>query len=327
LFKLLASRLAQTFVTLLIVTGLTFALLSAAGGDALNTLSEDPLASEATIQQMRRIYGLDQPMPVRYWRWLTNTLGGDMGESFFYHAPVSSLVFPRFVNTAVLAVLALLLAWTVALTLGVAAARRKGSWADRICEALILLSSSTPRIVLSLVMLAVASSLSWFQIAGGPAETQKAPATPGAFSILQVLLPAFVLAVPLIALFMAQVRENVRQALGEDFVLVARAKGLSERDIVLRHALRAALNPLITIFGYSLGGVMSGSVIVEAFLGWPGLGSLSVVAVRSRDVPLLLGIVMITAMAVFMGNLLADILLYLNDPRMRQEKAGLARSI
>jgi peptide/nickel transport system permease protein len=136
-----------------------------------------------------------------------------------------------------------------------------------------------------------------------------------------------VLAVPLIALFMAQVRENVRQALGEDFVLVARAKGLSERDIVLRHALRAALNPLITIFGYSLGGVMSGSVIVEAILGWPGLGSLSVVAVRSRDVPLLLGIVMITAMAVFMGNLLADILLYLNDPRMRQEKAGLARSM
>src|SRR5262245_10823876 len=116
-------------VTLWIVTVLTFALLAAAGGDALNTLSEDPLASEATIGHMRQIYGLDQPLPVRYWRWLTSTVRGDMGESFFYHAPVSRLVFPRLWNTALLAGLALLLAWAVALTLGTVAARRKGSWA------------------------------------------------------------------------------------------------------------------------------------------------------------------------------------------------------
>jgi peptide/nickel transport system permease protein len=319
--KLIAYRLVQTIVTLLIVTMVTFALLSVAGGDAVNTLSDDRLASEATIQQMRRIYELDQPLPVRYWRWLSNTACGNLGESFFYHAPVSSLLLPRLWNTAILAFLALLIAWTVALTLGTVAARRRGSWADRICEVLILLSASTPRIVLALVVLALVSGVSWLAVGNNSALSSNSSLADNSASFARGLLPAFVLAVPLIALFLAQVREGVREALNEDFVLVARAKGLRERDILIRHALRAALSPLITIFGYSLGAVMSGSVIVETILGWQGLGSLSVVAVRSRDVPLLLGIVMITATAVFTGNLIADILLHLNDPRLRQENA------
>lgn len=320
MLKLIAYRIAQSVVTLLVVTMLTFALLAAAGGDALNSLSDDPLASEATIQQMRHIYELDQPLPTRYWRWLSNTASGNLGESFFYHAPVSSLLLPRLLNTAVIAMLALLMAWGIALSLGVIAARRQGSWADRLCEFIILLSASTPRIVLALGVLALVSGTSWL-ILGGSASNNNGVnlASPSAY-LLRALLPALVLAAPLVALFMAQVREGVREALQQDFVLVARAKGLSERDILLRHALRAALNPLITIFGYSLGGVMSGSVIVETILGWQGLGSLSVIAVRSRDVPLLLGIVVITATAVFTGNLIADILLHLNDPRLRQAK-------
>ncbi len=321
MLKLITYRIAQTIVTLLIVTMLTFALLAAAGGDALNTLSDDPLASEATIQQMRHIYELDQPLPVRYWRWLKNTARGNMGESFSYHAPVSSLLLPRLLNTAIIAFLALLMAWGVALSLGMLAARRPGSWADKLCELLILLSASTPRIVLALVMLALASSTTWLILGGTSSNDNRLNLASGSAYLLRALIPAFVLAVPLVALFMAQVREGVREALREDFVLVARAKGLTERDILIRHALRAALNPLITIFGYSLGGVMSGSVIVETILGWQGLGALSVVAVRSRDVPLLLGIVIITSLAVFIGNLIADILLHLNDPRLRQATA------
>jgi peptide/nickel transport system permease protein len=317
--KLIAYRLMQTIVTLLIVTMLTFALLAAAGGDAVNSLGDDRLASEATIQQMRQIYELDQPLPVRYWRWLSNTARGNLGESFFYHAPVSSLLLPRLWNTAILAFLALLIAWAVALTLGTVAARRRNSWADKLCEVLILLSASTPRIVLALVVLALASEMSWLSVGNSSAVSGNSSLADNSASFMRVLLPAFVLAVPLIALFLAQVREGVREALNEDFVLVARAKGLRERDILICHALRAALNPLITIFGYSLGAVMSGSVIVETILGWQGLGHLSVVAVRSRDVPLLLGIVLITATAVFMGNLTSDILLHLNDPRLRQE--------
>jgi peptide/nickel transport system permease protein len=145
--------------------------------------------------------------------------------------------------------------------------------------------------------------------------------SPGASgSILNILLPALVLSMPLIALFLAQVRDGLGLALHEEFVRVARAKGLSERVVILRHALRAALNPLITIFGYCLGGLVGGSVIVETVLGWPGLGQLSVMAVRSRDVPLLMGVVLVTATAVIVGNLIADILLCLNDPRLRGDE-------
>lgn len=316
MMKLVAYRLAQTLVTLLLVTMLTFALLAAAGGDAVNSISDDPLASEATVQQMRQIYELDKPLPLRYWRWLSNTARGNLGESLSYHAPVSSLLLPRLRNTALLASLALLMAWAVALTLGAIAARRKGSWPDRFCEVVILFCSSTPRIVLALVVLALISGTSLLSAGSQPANSAGSRVSFG-----RALLPALVLAVPLIALFLAQVREGVREALRQDFILVARAKGLREGDVLIRHALRAALNPLISIFGYSLGALMSGSVIVETILGWQGLGSLSVAAVRSRDVPLLLGIVLITASAVFLGNLTADILLQVNDPRLRQKNA------
>jgi peptide/nickel transport system permease protein len=316
--KLIAYRLAQTLVTLLIVTMMTFALLAAAGGDAVNNLSDHPQTSEATLEQMRRIYELDKPLPLRYWNWLSNTARGNLGESFFYHAPVSSLLLPRLWNTTILASLALLVAWAVALCLGTLAASRPGSWIDRVCEILILLCASTPRIVLALLVLAFGSSLLLSGTQTGGSQTGGYVTT---VNPLGLLLTAVVLATPLVALFLAQVREAVGEALGADFIMVARAKGLSESTILIRHALRASLNPLITIFGYSLGALMSGSVLVETIMGWPGLGSLSVAAVRSRDVPLLLGIVLITATAVFAGNLIADILQQVNDPRLRQKSA------
>ncbi|MEW6207088.1 MAG: ABC transporter permease [Acidobacteriota bacterium] len=299
MLKLISQRLAQSAASLVAVTLLTFALLAASGGDALTAFSDDRQASEATIEQMKRVYGLDQPFVARYWRWLSSAARGDLGESFFYHASVSSLVMPRLLKTIMLGLIALVFAWALSLALGLRAARRPGGWIDLLCELLITLAASTPRIVAALALLALAS--------GTSLTTQSS-----------VALPAFALSIPLVALFLAQTREGVGEALSEDFVRTARAKGLSERAILLRHALRPALGPLITILGYSLGSVMSGSVIVETVLGWPGLGSLSVNAVRSRDVPLLMGVVLVTAAAVLIGNLIADVLLSLNDPRLRE---------
>jgi len=130
--KRIAYRLAQMMVSLVIVTALVFTLLAAAGGDALTGLSDDPAVSEATLQAMRHTYGLDQPLPVRYVRWLADTVRGNLGESFFYHAPVATLIIPRLLSTALLAVIALGLAWTIALALGMLAARRPESWIDRL---------------------------------------------------------------------------------------------------------------------------------------------------------------------------------------------------
>lgn len=310
MLKLILSRSLQGISVLLVVSMLTFALLAAAGGDALTALRNDPLVTERTLAEQRHVYGLDQPLAVRYARWLAGLARGQMGESFSFRAPVWTILRPRLLNTLSLAATALLIAWIIALTLGSMAARRPRSWIDKLCSVVILFASSTPRIVLALAALAFAASTSLFSIGAGAGDA--------AASLLNILLPALVLAVPLVALFLAQVRDGLGVALREEFVQVARAKGLSERVVTLRHALRSALNPLITIFGYSLGSVVGGSVIVETVLGWPGLGQLSVMAVRSRDVPLLMGVVLVTATAVLVGNLIADILLRFNDPRLRE---------
>lgn len=317
--KLIFNRVLQGVLALLIISALVFWLLAATGSDALTALGADSLVQEETIKSLRHIYGLDQPLHVRYWRWLTVALGGRLGESFFYRVPVSSLLWPRLLSTLLLATVALTIAWAISLTLGALAARRKGGWIDRFCELLILLATSTPRIVLALVALAFAARTGLLNVGA-----DSAGASGGAGALKRVLLPALVLSTPLVALFLAQVRDGLGEALHEEFVQVARAKGLPERVVILRHALRAALNPLITIFGYSLGGVMSGSVIVETVLGWPGLGQLSVVAVRNRDVPLLMGVVLITATAVLIGNMVADLLLRFNDPRLSEDESRAA---
>ena len=317
MLKLIISRLWQGVVVLLVVSALTFGLLAAAGGDAVSELASDPKVSPAALAEMRRVYGLDAPPPARYLRWLADFARGRLGHSFYFHAPVASVLAPRLLRTLLLSLVALALAWAAALALGVQAARHAGGWWDRASEVVILLAASTPRIVLALAALALAVSTSLFPVGGG-AE--------GALSLPRLLPAAVVLAVPLVALFLAQTRESLRDALAADFVRVARAKGLPERSVVLRHAMRAAANPLITIFGYSVGGVVSGSVIVESVLDWPGLGSLAVRAAVERDVPLLMAVVMTTATAVLLGNLLADILLRLNDPRLRDEERRRART-
>jgi peptide/nickel transport system permease protein len=318
--KLIFNRMLQGALALLIISALVFWLLATTGGDALTALGADSLVHEETIKSLRHIYGLDQPLHVRYGRWLAGAVRGRLGESFFYRVPVSSLLWPRLRSTLLLATFALTIAWAIALTLGALAARRKRGWADRFGGLLILLATSTPRIVLALVALAFAARTGLLNVDADPAGASVAG------MLKRVLLPALVLSVPLVALFLAQVRDGLGEALREEFVQVARAKGLPERVVILRHALRAALNPLITIFGYSLGGVMSGSVIVETVLNWPGLGQLSVVAVRNRDVPLLMGVVLITATAVLIGNMIADLLLRFNDPRLREDESKAANT-
>ncbi|HEY0380505.1 MAG TPA: ABC transporter permease [Pyrinomonadaceae bacterium] len=318
MLKLVVSRLLQGIVVLLVVSVLTFVMLAAAGGDALSALQNDARVRPETIEAQRRIYGLDQPLAVRYARWLAGAARGELGESISKRQAVSQVLWRHLPATLSLAVAAMLMAWAVSIALGSAAARRPRGLLDKLCGALILLASSAPRIVLALIALAFAARTGVFAIGGESAGAGS--------SALGLLVPAFVLAVPLMAIFLAQVRDGLGAALHEEFVQVARAKGLSERVVTLRHALRAALNPLITIFGYSLGGLISGSVIVESVFNREGLGRLSVDALAARDVPLLMGVVLVTSTAVLVGNLIADILLRLNDPRLREEEGRVARA-
>ena len=300
-------KLVQGVAMLLAVSALSFVLLSSAGGDAFTALRENPQVSDATIEQLRATYGLDKPLTARYFTWLGSFFSGDLGESIHFRLPVTALVSSKLFYTGLLGAAALVFAWSVALLLSYLSVLRRSRSLDRVIEFLILISASVPRIALSLFVLALMVWLSSgnFGLRSG--------------SLISFLLSAAVLAFPLISIFLAQANSELRSAMQQDFVQLARAKGLSEPSVILRHASRAALNPLITLFGLSLGGIIGGTVIVETILGWPGIGLLAVEAVRTRDIPLIMGIVVVSSLAVWLGNAVAELLQLFNDRRLLTE--------
>ena len=303
MLRLIARKLLQGVMMILIVSMVTFALLSLAGGDAFSSLRENPQISDETIENLRRVYGLDRPLPVRYATWLGGALVGELGESIYFRVPVGGLVWGRFVKTLVLGIAALAIAVVVSFGLGIASARYKKRWLARAVDGIVFLTASTPRIVLALFALAIV-----VQLTAARVETAL---------ILSFWFAAAALAAPLTSIFLAQLHDGLNETMNEDFVQLARAKGLSEGTVIARHAIRGALNPVLTMFGLSLGGLLGGSVIVESILGREGIGTLMVAAVRGRDLPLVMGIVLATSAAVWIGNSLAEVLQAVNDKRMR----------
>lgn len=304
MLKLFFRKIIQGLLMLLVVSAITFTLLASAGGDALSALRDNPQISERTIENLRKVYGLDRPLVVRYGSWLGGAATGNLGESIAFRIPVSTLVGTRFLNTLSMGVIALALAICVSLLLSILSVMREQRVLDAAIDALIFMTASTPRMVLSLLALLLSLSILPRGSAGGTYW-------------FQLIAGSTVLSVPLISIFLAQLVHGLKDVMEEDFIRLARAKGLSELQVVSRHALRVSLNPFLTIAGLSLGGLLGGSVIVETILGWQGIGALMVTAVRGRDVPLVMGIVLIASAAVWFGNTLAEFLQALNDKRIR----------
>lgn len=288
---------------ILIVSAVTFALLSFAGGDALTQLRDNPQISAVTIERLRSVYGLDQPLPKRYFRWLSGAVTGDLGESTYFRVPVSGLVLARSVSTFLLGTAAFAIALILAVPLSLIGVRYHSTAMAASIDFLILLTASTPRIVLALVALAISVRL--------------AASAMDSSSAVLFWLAALALSAPLISVFLAQFHGELQRTMREDFIKLARAKGLSESNVILRHAIRPALNPVLTIAGFSLGSVLGGSVIVESVLGRQGIGTLMVAAVRARDLPLVMGIVLFTSAAVWLGNAIGELLQAINDKRIR----------
>jgi peptide/nickel transport system permease protein len=303
MIKLLLRKCLQGLMMILIVSAVTFALLGFAGGDALTQLRDNPQISQATIERLRSVYGFDQPLPIRYFRWLSGAVSGDLGESTYFRTPVSGLVWARSVSTFLLGIAAVAIALALSVPLSLIGARYTSKTIAAFIDFLILITASTPRIVLALVGLAVSVRLTASSV--------------NSSSAVLFWLAALALSAPLISAFLAQFHGELQRAMREDFIKLARAKGLSESAVILRHAIRPALNPVLTIAGLSLGGVLGGSVIVESVLGRQGLGTLMVTAVRGRDLPLVMGIVLVTSTAVWLGNALAELLQAINDKRIR----------
>ncbi len=292
----------------LVVSAIAFTLLSSAGGDALSVLRENPQVSSETVERLRRVYGLDQPLAVRYGTWLGRMAMGDLGESISMRTPVGNLVLARLGSTLKLGIAGLFIAVGSSLFLAFLAARWRFRLIDRTIAIIVLFTASMPRIVLALLGLLLMVALSDSALAVR------------SDSWAALLLAAFVLGFPLIALFLGQADSELKRAMQLPFVQYARAKGLGETAVILRHASRATLNPLLTLFGLSLGSVIGGSVIVETVLGWPGIGSLTVSAVRARDVPLVMGVVVISSAAVWLSNSIAEVLQLVNDKRLRNSE-------
>ncbi len=319
LLQLLLKRLAIAVPTLLLISLISFALVNAAPGDALVELRQDPRVSEETVRRLREQYGLDRPLITRYGAWLSGAVRGDFGTSLSERLPVTKLIGARLGNTLKLSLTATFLALLLALPLGALAARHRGAWLDRLTGAFALISISTPRLVLAILALVFAARTGLFPI--GNVRSLQVADDWSAASLLDgwhhLVLPAIVMSLPLVAMYLRQTRNGLLEVLSADFIRTARAKGLSEWMVIGKHAARVAAGPLITLFGYAIAALLSGSVIVETVMSWPGIGQLAVNATRTRDIPVLMAVVLLAGAMMMLGNLLADVMQLIADPRLR----------
>jgi peptide/nickel transport system permease protein len=304
---------------LLGVSLLTFLLMALAPGDYFTTLSQNPQVSQETILRLKAEFHLDRPWYVQYFFWLKNVLCGNFGYSMAYHIPATSLIMQRLWNTFLLSFFALIFAWGAAIPLGIWAAVRKDSWVDRGCSFIAFFGLSIPDVLLSLLALWFAAASGWFPVGGAqsPLHDLMSPLQQFWDFAHHLILPALVLAAADLAGIMRRMRSCLLDTLRAEYVTAARARGLGEGWVIYKHALRNAINPLLTIFGYSLAGLLSGAFIVENIMAWPGLGRLTIEAFFAKDSYLVVdGVVMATALLVA-GNFIADILLAWSDPRIR----------
>ncbi len=302
-------RLLGLVPQLVAVSLLTYLLIDLAPGDYCDKLLENPNVSRSEVESCRAYYGFDRPFAVRYARWLGRAVTGDFGRSFAYQQPVFGLVSARVANTLTLAVTALVLAWGIALPLGVASGTRPYSWIDKACGLFAYAGLSVPAVFLALLMLLFAwQTRDWLHlpIGGVVSIDHDDYDLLGRFQdrLRHLALPAIVLAVTSMAGYMRQMRSSMIETMSQDFVRTARAKGLDERRVAWRHAFRNAVNPLITLFGYSLAALLNGSFLE---------------AIQKQDEPLVMSSVVVAATLLVMGNLVADVMLAASDPRIRLE--------
>ena len=295
-----------------IVAVFVFLLLHLSPGDPATVIAGD-YASPEDIERIRARLGLDRPLHVQFASWIGRIAQGDLGTSIFSNLPVSRLIAQRLEPTLSLALLTLAFTVAVAVPLGTVAAWRAGTWIDRAVMAFAVVGFSVPVFVLGYILIQVfAIGAGWFPVQG------YAPLSEGAGPFLhRLILPALALSAVYIALIARIARASVLEALAEDHVRTARAKGLPERLVLLRHALANAAAPIVTVIGIGFSLLIGGVVVTESVFNIPGLGRLTVDAVLRRDYPVIQGIVLVFSAACVAVNLLVDLLYTAFDPRIR----------
>ena len=301
------------------VSVFTFALLELAPGTYFDDLKANPNISPETITLLKARYGLEQSLPLRYERWLKSAVRGDFGVSLAYNTPVAPLLLPRAKNTVVLTGLATLLAWMIAIPLGIWSSVGRSSWRGHMVETATSGLLVIPEMILALACLWIAVRTHALPV-GGMTSTRFAEFNWWAKIkdlTSHLVVPVAVLAIGMLPVLMRHVRSSMAEVLSSQFIHAARAHGIPSRWVLMLYALPVAANPLISLLGFSLAGLLSASMLVEVVMGWPGIGPLLLEAILARDVYVVISAVMLSSVLVIFANLVADLLLYAADPRIR----------
>jgi peptide/nickel transport system permease protein len=316
MLRYIARRLLQMVPVLFFVSVIIFTLINLIPGDAARLfLGEE--ASPDALAALRHQMGLDRPLPVQYGRWVGGMLHGDFGHSFKDNRSVLGTVLQKIPVTAELSAMALLIAWTIAIPAGVLAAWRRRTAADYTASAAALAGLSVPNFWLGIMLIYLfAVNLHWL-----PASGYVPPNQDLGRNLRTLIMPAFVQGVILAAVVMRQLRSSMLEVLSADFVRTASAKGLAAATVLVRHALRNAVIPVITVMGIQLGALLGGVVITETIFSVPGLGRLAVESIYARDYPMLEGVVMFSAFSVLAVNLAVDVVYSLIDPRITLQES------
>jgi peptide/nickel transport system permease protein len=320
MFVYTVKRLLQAIPTLLLASMLCFAIIQLAPGDYLDTYMENPQISRETIEQFRQQFGLDRSPVEQYWLWLQRVVTkGDFGISFAYQRPVSSLLWERVGATLLLSIASLILTWSIAIPLGIVGAVHQNQRSDRVLRFISYLAQGFPTLITGLLFLFLAQMSPIFPI-GGMTSINHADLTPLG-KILDIgwhmILPTLALSITSFAGLQRLMRGELLDVLRQDYIQTARAKGLPENRVIYVHALRNAVNPLITLLGFEFAGLLGGAFITETYFNWPGLGRLILQAFQAQDLYVVMASLMIGAVLLIVGNLLADLALKLVDPRIK----------
>ncbi|HSO74638.1 MAG TPA: ABC transporter permease [Blastocatellia bacterium] len=319
----LIRRMLAAIPLIIVVTFITKAMLVLSPGNYLDSLRLNPSISAEYIARTEKLYHLDSNNVLeRYWYWLWPALKGDLGYSFLKSTSVVSLIGERVLNTLLLTGSALLFTWCLAIPLGVLAAANRNRWIDKLCGFVSFVGLSIPSVFFSLLMVLFAAETGWFPPGGIHEQVMWDVMTPWqkiTDTLWHLVLPTIVLGTIGMAQFMRQMRSEMIETLSQDYIRTARAKGLSRWQVVFRHALGNAINPLVTLFGLSLAFLLAGALLVESVFAWPGLGTLVFDALINKDEPLVMASVTMLVLLLVLGNLIADVILARIDPRIRLE--------
>jgi peptide/nickel transport system permease protein len=325
-FAFIVKRVLQGLLTLLLASALCFFIVKLAPGDYLSTLRENPKISAERIEQLRRQFGLDKSWIEQYFRWLWQVVTqGNFGTSFVYNRSVSSLLWERVPATLLMAISSLVVTWAIAIPLGVLAAVHQNRWIDRSLSTISYIGQGFPSFIAALLLLILAQNTAPLFPVGDMNSINHADLTPiGKIldTLWHLILPTIALSIISFAGLQRITRGQLLDVLRQDYIQTARAKGLSENKVIYVHALRNAVNPLVTLLGFEFASLLSGAFIAEYFFNWPGLGRLVLQAMQAQDQPLVTASLMMGAVMLIVGNLLADLLLKVVDPRIKLDDAG-----